>query len=120
MQYRILADDNRLPARDDLVHQCRREICAGDGDKRILLEEDLRTGEMNFDDCFMFVVAHKQIGHLCSINIHCSAGTNAPVTEPVPAQILDRIEQAGLNNRESHNNSLMCRKGFPVVYKGTW
>ena len=103
MQYRVLSHYHGLPAGDGLVIDCRGKIGAGDRDQRILFEKDLRPREMYFDDRFMLVVAHQEIGDLRRIDVHRSAGVNPPITETIPAQILDSVEQAGLNNGESHN-----------------
>src|SRR6185437_4217720 len=103
MQYRILSYYHRLPARDHLVIHRGRKIGAGDRDQRILFKKDLRPGEMDLDHRFVLVVPYEKIGDLGRIDIHRSAGVDTPITETMPAQVLDGVEQARLNNRESHN-----------------
>src|SRR5579859_566633 len=103
MKNGVLPYHDRLPARDHLVIHRRGKISARDRDKRVLFEEDLRTGEMNFHHSFLLVIADQQIRHLRRITVHRSAGTDAPVAETMPAQVLYCIEQAGFNNGESHS-----------------
>ena len=91
MQHSILPDYDRLPAGYTLIIDRRREIRAGNGDKGVLLKQDLGTGEMDLYNRFMSVIPYQQVGHLGRVAVHCAAGTDAPVTETLSAHVLYRV-----------------------------